>query len=224
MIYLGILILIGLAIFGISNSRKQGIEEQKNEKSKIPDQPRGFGYKSQWLAIRSDDPKKVAEALDLNTRACNWGYGVSAAQTSKTFITPPIDGWVLVLGYVMDMPDTIEGKHFLEKQSRIFGEVQFFATHRGTEYHAWAKAIEGKMTRLYVFDGHENIITLGEMTEIEEDLKIPEKLPETDEDWANNEIDFPDESTLMEVADAWSVDPTLLDAREDLEGLGLISI
>ena len=40
----------------------------------------------------------------------------------------------------------------------------------------------------------------------------------------DEETNLPDESMLMEVADAWSVDPTLLDAREDLEGLGLISI
>ena len=47
-----------------------------------------------------------------------------------------------------------------------FRQVQAFATHRVTEYHAWARWDSGTLERMYVYDGSRGVVTVqtGELT------------------------------------------------------------
>src|SRR3954466_4274567 len=58
-----------------------------------------FTTPPRWLAIRSGNPYVVQAALGLHKPTpCSWEEGLSAAQESKLFISPPINGWILVMG------------------------------------------------------------------------------------------------------------------------------
>jgi hypothetical protein len=62
----------------------------------------GFGYNIGWLALRCDDPRAVAAACDVEEpQSCPWNEGIKTAyrQRAQLFITPPVDGWVLVVPY-----------------------------------------------------------------------------------------------------------------------------
>src|SRR5262245_29295665 len=72
-----------------------------------PDPPVGFGYKIAWLAIQSEDPRSVLEALREALRLedvvpANWRSGVTAAYRygeERVFVTPVVSGWVLCAGH-----------------------------------------------------------------------------------------------------------------------------
>ena len=63
----------------------------------------GFGVTSAWLAIRSEQPDEVAQALCLHdVRPAPWSVVPQVQHhppepPSPVFLTPPIDGWTLVL-------------------------------------------------------------------------------------------------------------------------------
>src|SRR5262245_13351295 len=64
------------------------------------DSPVPFGYKCAWLAIKTDDPQAVVEALGLkNVRKIGWEKGIAAAYGGEVFVTPPIKGWVLAASF-----------------------------------------------------------------------------------------------------------------------------
>ena len=64
----------------------------------------GFGYIMNWLAFKSQEPLKVAEKLGIaNPRSVDWQTGIDKANQNSVFITPPIDGWVLAVGW--GLPD-----------------------------------------------------------------------------------------------------------------------
>ena len=58
-----------------------------------------FEQPSRWLAVKASDPSVVQAALRLNRpTACSWEEGLAEARQDKLFISPPISGWVLVVG------------------------------------------------------------------------------------------------------------------------------
>jgi hypothetical protein len=97
-------------------------------------------------------------------------------------------------------------------------DVQFFATHRVVEGHAWAWADGEGLKRAFFYLGEtdEYLLNSGATTPSEGDLECLDPSHET----------VPDESTVLWVAGAWSLDPTGLRERfgEAPEGyLGLVS-
>src|SRR5437763_3727837 len=58
-----------------------------------------FSMPSRWIAIRSGNPYVVQAALGLHKPTpCSWEEGLCVAQDRKLFISPPINGWILVMG------------------------------------------------------------------------------------------------------------------------------
>jgi hypothetical protein len=44
-----------------------------------PDSPEGFGFKSSWFAVKTQEPKRVAEILGLaDLQRANWASGITA--------------------------------------------------------------------------------------------------------------------------------------------------
>jgi len=200
---------------------------------RIPDLPVAFGYKCMWYAVKTDDKWKLADKLGLgNMSDCNWQTGVDKAYKGSVFITPVIQGWSLACGWGLspaEGKDEIEEvKKVLVRLSREFGEAQYFCTHRVTEHHCWMKAIHGEVVRVYAYLGEsgENLAVEGEPTEFEKTLNLVNTFSDEASaiDYAEREdITWPYEQLVMEVAGHWSLDPSILEDRKDIApGLGLI--
>ncbi|HEY1047002.1 MAG TPA: hypothetical protein VGF79_11225 [Bacteroidia bacterium] len=201
----------------------------------IPDLPLSFGYKSMWFAVKTDDKQKVAELMQLkNIEVCNWQVGIQKAYRGNVFVTPAIDGWTLVCSSELPAGDSEasvkEVKNLLETLSRTFEEAQFFCTHRVVEFHSWMKARAGVVKRIYSYLGEsgQNIAIEGEVTDFEKSVNLVNTFSEEakDENYFDREdIVWPNESFVMQVAANWSVDPSNLEVRTDLEpGLGILGV
>lgn len=200
----------------------------KKEKEVFPDTPIGFGYKNKWMAIKSNDKKKVAEFLGLkNIEKSNWKEGVSFGYKNGIFVTPEINGWILVLGLDVSDLETESTKKLLKNVSKQFGECQIFLTHRVVDYHFWGLAKDGNIERLYSFIGEsgENLIIEGKPTEIEKQYNFVNTFSEESKKenyWKRKDLDFPYEDSVMEIAEAWSINPTKIEDYQNVKGIGLI--
>lgn len=197
-----------------------------------PDSPVAFGYKSLWLAIRTDDPEAVVEALGrTGFERANWRTGILAAQADAVFVTPAVDGWVLVvdpeLPNLGHPPDEERWRARLAPLAERFPDVQYFASHRVVDYHAWARFENGELMRAYAWLGErgETLTDFGNPTAAEIELGqdfVDSRSPEAQDDgfWDRDDLAFPSEDDVMNVAGLWSVDPTTLDERGGQPGLG----
>ncbi|MCM1166112.1 MAG: hypothetical protein NC299_04905 [Lachnospiraceae bacterium] len=170
-----------------------------------PDYPVAFGYKCNWLCVRSDSPTDVIQKLGLkNFEPSNWDKGIEMAYNGYRFVSPVLDGYVLVVNYGMDLitlaPD------LLDESAKKFPELQYFSTHRVSEYHAWIKYVNGEMVRGYGWCGCDGEVLLnrGALTPEEERLGFAGLIKSSDDDW--DKVEFPNEDYVLEIAAAWGVD------------------
>jgi hypothetical protein len=179
-----------------------------------------------WLAIRSANPQAVQEALNLhNPMRCSWTEGLAEARERKLFISPPIDGWILVVGASLPDPgdDVDRCFRFLNSLSRKLGEVQFFGVNRALHHHAWAKLENGRVLRAYAWAG-QTLWNQGRQTFAEADMGLksfgyfetPQRMDFTQPDpLAINTERVP------ALAARWSIDPTMVDERQLHSGQGI---
>lgn len=179
-------------------------------------QSRAFGYKMAWLAIRGMDPLEVVTGLGcLDSRPCPWAVGIEKVYGADPlsaehpiFITPELDGWVLAASPAFfeeasdRFPERLE-KFVTDLSSRLETEVQLFATHRVVEGHGWAKAEQGHLQRAFLYLGETGDVLIDALakTPVEEELGL-------DFSRIRGGESVPDESMVMAVANAWSIDPT----------------
>lgn len=170
-----------------------------------PDFPVPFGYKCNWLCVKSDSPMEVIQKLGLkNFEPSNWDKGIEMAYNGYRFVSPVLNGYVLVVNYGMDLltlaPD------LLDESAKKFPELQYFSTQRVSEYHAWVKYVDGEMVRGYGWCGcdGEVLMNRGELTPEEERLGFASLITSTDDDPGT--VTCPDEDYVLEIAAAWGVD------------------
>ena len=197
-----------------------------------PDSPVPFGYKISWFAVRSPDSLAVASALGFaHPDRTSWARGIESAYAGSVFITPPIEGWTLVVGDAVapgvEQADGNWRSNLIELSER-FGEVQMFATHRVVELHGWAIARGGSVERAYCYVGESGEVRYdeGEQTAAEQSLGFAfgdPDCPEAEDDsyWERDSL-FPDEGSVMALAGKWSVSPIELSERSGSPGLGLV--
>jgi hypothetical protein len=203
----------------------------------VPLKADSFGFKNAWVAFKTDDPAAVAKALSLrNPRPSSWAEGVAAAYEypeCSVFVTPPIDGWVLCVGFVLtagvDASPPTFGDDAAAWAKTLGCEVQYFATHRVVEAHAWARARPSGLERAYSFLGEsgEKRLDVGPPTSEEQQLGFAFFDPTSaaaaaDAYWARQDLTFPNERHVMALAGRWSLDPSTLDQRDIEVGEGLI--
>lgn len=182
-----------------------GVAPQPSGKETREDRAIPFGYKTTWLAVRSDDSRAVIEALGGNSRQATWKEGL--ADGRHLFVTPPIDGWVLVTGN-LEAADTsnTDSRLALPKtlSARLRADVQYFGTHRIVEWHAWAWIVRGEVVRAYSYVGEsdETLFDVGAATPAELALGF---------DFLNKQDT--NERDVTRLAGRWSVDPTTLGER-----------
>ena len=178
-----------------------------------PDLPRSFGYKTQWLAVRHDDPMRVAEGIGLRKlKPASWAMGMRSSFKLPIFVTPVLDGWVLVVEF--PLPD--DGVKFLERASaELRTRVCSFASYRGVSAVSWGIADEGHVRRLYTYSDGKTYTNHGDPMpeEVELGLRYGHEL-EGNDDVADDEWDkLPGEGTVLVLAGKWSIDPMTIEKR-----------
>jgi hypothetical protein len=166
----------------------------------------GFGGKQAWLAVRQGDPAKVLAALGLRDLGeVPWREGIDIAYLTddRVAVTPPLP-WVLVVGRrFLQTPVDVTAL-----SAALHTEVQSFATHRVTELHRWARAVDGELIRTFGYVGQTGEVTSwhGDPDPAELAVGLPATLDE-------ETTILVSEQDVLQVAAAWSIDPTTLNGR-----------
>lgn len=193
------------------------------EVDEIPDVPVAFGYKTNWLAVQTSQSEAVLDVLGLvAVRRANWETGLDAAYKGCVFVSPPFEGWVFVVGRnlpgpgISDSPDRWD--LLMSSLARRFDDVQFFGTHRVSEYHAWARFQGGQEQRAFAYSGG-TLVDRGKQTDGEHQLGLKffdHTSPEANSEgyWEREDLSYPDEEVVMQVAGKWGINPTTLEDRE----------
>jgi len=178
-----------------------------------------------WLAVQTTNPHAVRTALRLhNTAPCSWEDGVQGARESRFFISPPVDGWVLVLGARLPDPaDDVDACfRFLCAMSRKLGHVQFFSASRVLGHHAWARIEAGRVLRAYAWAG-QTLWHQGPKTaaEVSLGLRCADYGEGAGENYLEREAGAWNAERVPLLAARWSIDPTMLDERFTRSDFGI---
>jgi hypothetical protein len=201
-----------------------------------PDTPQSFGYKMAWFAIPTDDSAKIITVLGLKDAIrANWASGVSAVYSdiSHVFVTPPVEGWTLVLGLGLPSFDTPERTReflaFIDKLAASFPAFCYFGTHRVVEFQGWVKVANGKIERAYAYLGErgETLYESGKKSPEEIALGFAffdERLPEAASPgyYERKDLRFPEEEDVMKIAAIWTINTQTLNKRTE-KGTGYLT-
>ena len=176
-----------------------------------------FDSPSRWIAIRSGNPVAAQTVLGLhNAKPCSWGEGLNMLTDHTLFISPPIDGWLLVVGHGLPDPsdDVDECYRFILRLSRELGHVQFFSINRAVDHHAWVKAEGNRVIRAYAWAG-ETLWNQGRMTsaEAEVGMKCYGYGEARDPALIGGEVQHSNADKVTFLAARWSFDPTNIDEQ-----------
>jgi hypothetical protein len=181
-----------------------------------------FGGKIAWLAVPASDTAAVVRALNLKNaiEVEDFYSGLATAEKdwNHVLLTPPIDGWVLVVGWWTagwrepTASDDIVNQRLLDTVKEVsvaMGECQSFGCHRVNGYANWTWAKKGNLLRAFHYASNTGVLAnIGEHTSAEKEF-----------DWAALGTDwFPEDEDVCLVAESWSVDPSLLSERDDING------
>jgi hypothetical protein len=203
-------------------SRIRGDEETATELSA----PFLFERPSRWLAIKCSKLEKVQAALGLhNPTPCPLSEGFSGLADRKLFISPPIKGWILVVGNSLPDPagDIDKLYHFLMRAANELGSVQFFCANRAVNHHAWVRIENNRVYRAYAWAG-ETLWNQGERTAAERELglrcyaygDIPMPFP-----FSARDSHIANAEKVMQLAARWSVDPLAVNNHALRAALGI---
>jgi hypothetical protein len=161
-----------------------------------------FGWKNAWLAIAADDPHRAIDALGVRgASAISWSDGLERAYGSHSsrdvFITPSIEGWVLVVGPAIS---ELGADSIVELSKKLDTQVCRFSTHRVVGHDAWIRADRGRLVRAYEYTNGRIVEERGEISAEEIEYGLADGAPEQ-------------ETTVFALADDWSIDPSTLDER-----------
>lgn len=179
---------------------------------------------ARWLAVRSRDTHAVQLALGLhNPRPCSWSEGLLTSR--NLFIAPPINGWTLVFGAGLPLPDDdVDACYrFLRELSRKLGHVQFFQADQVLQHHAWAQLESGRVVRAYAWAGT-TLWNQGVKTSAEIALRLNcfsyGENPGSD-DWTVADHLVANVEKVSQLARRWSLDPAEIDGRAIAQQQGI---
>ena len=180
-----------------------------------------------WLAVRSRNVHAVQSALALHdVRPCFWADGLADVTDQKLFISPPVSGWVLVMGSALPNPCDDEDAcyRFLLPLSRKLGHVQLFSVSGVFNQHAWVQVEMGRVLRAYAWSG-KTLWNQGERTPAEKELGL--KCYDYAQSAANTPFGYRDPSCgnsdkVHLLAARWSIDPDEIDDQFLEHALGIV--
>lgn len=115
-----------------------------------------FQMPPRWLAVKSSNTVAIRELLGLPDEAGPaWSDALARSRERRFFVSPPVDGWTLVIGASVPDPsqDVDEAFRFLTGFSAAIGEVQLFLCDRVLSFHGWARLKMGSVVRAYAWAG-----------------------------------------------------------------------
>ena len=202
----------------------------------VPDTPRAFGYKMSWIAILTTDTESVLDALGVSGEtASNWNNGIGTIYDpwlgpDRLFVSPPVDGWTFVIG--LALPHPVGPGHvdkctpLMTRLSRAFADVQYYFSYPALDFFAWVRFREGRLLRAFANSGGDVVWSKGAISRAEQTLGL--KLFELRGvkgrmgDVGGEILLAPTQDQVMQIARAWSKDPTSLTACAARPGLGYI--
>lgn len=204
--------------------------------SAIPDSPQPFGYKMAWFAIPTEDSERVISAFGLKKPIpTNWVTGIQTVYSdlAHAFVTPPVDGWTLVLGLGLPSFDTEEITReflaFIETVAASFPDFCYFGTHRVVDFHGWMRVSNKKILRAYAYLGErgETLYESGKKTEEEIDLGFhffDERSQEAKSEayFERKDLRYPNEEDVMRISAAWTINTQTLNQRTE-KGIGCLA-
>lgn len=202
-----------------------------------PDRPLPFGCDMTWLAIRSRDTAGVISALGLDdTAAANWNTGLGTVYDRdlgrrRVFVTPPVQGWTFVVGAALPHPVgpgfTDACMPLLEQLARRFVAVQYFQSYPDLDLFAWARLDDGRVTRAFASTDAGAVWNAGKPTRDERQLGLRfyelRGVRDRHGDAGGEILLTPTEDQVMQLAKAWSLDPTRLGPGAAPPALGAIA-
>src|ERR1051325_7258145 len=220
LIPLAVVFAIGATFYLIARwrSRRLITSDPVGELDWSPKQPLFFQNPKTWLAIKSTNPGEVEVALGLHEAApCSWNEGIELAAEEKLFISPPVNGWVLVFGTGLPDPreDVDEFFKFIVELGRTAGLVIYFQSERALDHHAWIKVMNGRVVRAYAW-ADATLWNQGDLTQAERDLRLrcqPYGAAGETVSARNREAARINCERLPALAARWSIDPKSIDAQ-----------
>ena len=234
-----IVIILGMIALTVAGAfwLARGTGERRIFLSQTPDTPIPFGPSMAWLAVRCDEAVAVVDALGLeDAEPCNWNSGVGAIYDdwlggSRIFVSPPVDGWTLVVGLPLPHP---MGPGFVDKCTPLlvelggaFEEVQYFFSYPAIDYYAWARVKDGRLVRAFAVSDEGIIWNKGRTTKEERALGLRlfelRGVKGRKGDAGGELILHPTEDHVMRLASQWSIDPAALCEKHGSPAQGYIS-
>lgn len=229
LICLGIVFGVGLVfiVLACRHVRRQQCVREIVRRAERRDGPKvardlhwlAFSAPHSWLAIKARNMIAVQEVLGLhNPKPCSWAEGLVRREERALVLSPPIRGWILVMGNGLPDPaDDVDRCYlFLTRLSRCLGEIQYFSLNRAVEHHAYARLDRGRVVRAYAW-ANETLWNQGPMTLTERKLRMrcyeygetppPLNFGQGDPRENNNLEKIP------QLAAKWSLDPFAVDER-----------
>lgn len=214
------------------NQLYESIEQQEdkieNYASDVPTKPQSFGYKTNWLVVKSKIIDDVLNAFEYDEKVkTNWESGVNATfdNSNLKFVCPPINEWTIIVGVSYNYINSIESKSKLSKLSKIFGEVYYFGSFRGTGFATWAKYRFGIEERAFLVDDGDIFYSNGELEE--EEIEILEQRVKEINQNDKEEVDYfakhnnlnllGDEDDVLVLAEKWTINPMKLHEFQNTE-------
>jgi hypothetical protein len=210
-------VIVGTFAFGLAGiwnrrNRRAGAKNLAATDSSELATPFLFDRPTRWLAVKCTNLQKVQNALGLNNPTpCPLSEGFSRLNDHKLFISPPVKGWILVVGNSLpDVSDDVDKAfRFIMRVASELGSVQYFSANRVLSHHAWVRIENNRVYRAYAWAG-ETVWNQGERTAAEKELELkcyeycdsplPYPFTARDSHVANTE-------KVMQLAARWSVDP-----------------
>ena len=218
----GLAVVIGLMILAwmlVVHRRERLQSKISPAQHFFPFQPRIISRPGCWVAIRSVSPEAVKNVLGLNrAEPCSWAEGLAGGH--EFFISPRVNGWVIVTGMSLPNPtDDVDATFvFLQALSKQLGHVQYFYASRLLHHHAWARLDDGCVTRAYAWAG-ETVWNQGIETipEIEVNVKLFGYGEPAATIW-DAETNF---EKVPQLAARWSLDPAEVKLSSSRQSIGL---
>lgn len=179
-----------------------------------------FGYKITWFAIKNADIFSKLSILYKITDICDisWENGLLEVEhsNSKIFISGPYEGWYFLISKgLCDPSQTDDIITLLLKFGKISEEVCYFSSYRTVETYGFAKAIRGKVIRMYCYSGESGCIykNIGEKTDAEKELGL--NFASNNDELFEDGFSQIDEDDILMLAGKLSLSPELLIGMEE---------